>query len=121
MSDFDQIQKRILTPMKPASQPLSEFVRQVREKTAAVGQSSGKQAAELQTALSAFIVEQMQMPMAQGLSVTEIQNALRAAVDAAPQTYAPDTSPSEDDSGEPLEQPIAETVYFLPLAAPLPG
>jgi hypothetical protein len=94
---------------------LAEFARQVREQTEKVNAAKGKQAEQLQMELSIFIGQQMQSLMAQGLSVTEIQNTVRAAVtDIVPQTYAPDIDESENH-GEPLSSPVSATTYFLPI------
>ncbi|GHT14479.1 hypothetical protein FACS189426_20850 [Bacteroidia bacterium] len=94
---------------------LAEFARLTRDKTDEVNGASGKKAVELQTALSRFIGEQTRLLIARGLSVAEIQDALRAAADAVPQTYAPNAAEPESDSGGALEPPISETVYFLPM------
>jgi hypothetical protein len=94
---------------------LADFARLVREQTEKVNAAKGKQAEQLQMELSVFIGQQMQSLMAQGLSVTEIQNAVRAAVtDIVPQTYAPDIDES-DNHGDSLNPPVSVTTYFLPM------
>jgi hypothetical protein len=94
---------------------LADFARFVREQTEKVNAARGKQAEQLQMELSVFIGQQMQSLMAQGLSVTEIQNAVRAAVtDIVPQTYAPDIDESYNN-GESLNPPVSVTTYFLPI------
>ena len=93
---------------------LAELARQVRAKAEEVNAARGKQAERLQAELSEYIVQQVQALMGQGLSVVEIQDALRAAVDdMVPQTYAPDADDS--DHGEELEPPVSSTAYFLPM------
>jgi hypothetical protein len=93
---------------------LDEFVHQARAKTAEIG-ASGAKAEALQSELSRFIVENTTRLMQAGISVVEIQDALRDAADTVPQTYAPDADESGGDSGEPLEPPVAVTEYYVPL------
>ena len=92
---------------------LAEFARQVREQIDKVNAAKGKQAEQLQTALSKFITEQVQALVKQGLPVMKIQETLRAATDMVPQTYAPDDT--GDDSGEALEPPVGSITFFLPM------
>ena len=103
----------------PQNEALQTFARQVRERTLAVNAAKGKDAEQLNMELSMFIGTQMPKIMAEGVSVQEIQDALRAATDFVEQTYAPDTPESDiDDSAldtEKLEFPISETTYFAPL------
>jgi hypothetical protein len=94
---------------------LDEFVLQVREKMEEVDTSSGQKALELQTKLSVYIAEQTQNLMNQGISITEIQDALRAATDRVEQTYAPDADEFNEETGEQLEFPIAVFTFFLPI------
>jgi hypothetical protein len=93
---------------------LDEFVRQVKEKTGEVNAASGQKALELQTKLSVYIAGQTQKLMKQGVSVTEIQNALRAAA-GVEQTYAPDMDAFDEDEAERLEPPISVFTFFLPV------
>jgi hypothetical protein len=94
---------------------LDEFVRQAREKMEEVDAASGQRALELQTNLSAYIAEQTQSLMNQGVSIMEIQDALRAAADRVEQTYAPDKDESDEEMGERLEPPINVYTFFLPV------
>jgi hypothetical protein len=94
---------------------LEEFIRQVREKMKEVDTASGQKASELQTELSAYIAEQMQNLIQQGVSVTEIQDALRAATDRVEQTYAPDADEFDGDTGERLEPPLSVFTFLMPL------
>lgn len=58
----------------------------------------------------------MQELMKQGLSVAEIQDTLRAALDdMVPQTYAPDADDADDESDELLESPVGVAVYYIPM------
>lgn len=92
---------------------LAEFVRQVREKTDDMCAAEGKATAQMGNELSAYIASQMQELMKQGLTVTEIQDALRLEVDRVEQTYAPD----DDLSGECEESTstVCVTTYLLPM------
>jgi hypothetical protein len=94
---------------------LNEFVRQAQAKTAEAAAAPGPQGEALQSGLSRFIVENTRRLMQEGLSVAEIQDALRAAVDTVPQTYAPDADKSGGDYGELLEPPVGVTEYYAPL------
>jgi hypothetical protein len=94
---------------------LDEFVRRVREKMEEIDGSSGQRAAELQTDLSAYIAGQTQDLMNQGLPITEIQDALRAAADRVAQTYAPDKDEFDEETDELLEPPVNAFIFFLPL------
>jgi hypothetical protein len=94
---------------------LDEFVLQVREKMEEVDTSSGQKALELQTKLSVYIAEQTQNLMNQGISITEIQDALQAAADRVEQTYASDTDEFNEETGERLEFPIDVFTFFLPI------
>jgi hypothetical protein len=94
---------------------LDEFVRQVREKTEEVDAASGQKALELQTNLSAYIAEQTQSLMNRGVSIIEIQDALRTAADRVEQTYAPDKDESDEETGERLEPPINVFTFFMPV------
>jgi hypothetical protein len=94
---------------------LDEFVRQVREKTGELGTASGQKALELQTKLSVYIAEQTQKLMSQGISIMEIQNALRAATDRVEQTYAPDADEFDEETGERLKPPVNVFTFFLPI------
>ena len=69
---------------------LTEFARQVREQFDKLNDSKGKEAEQMQAAISTFITEQTFALVKQGLPVLEIQEALRSATDMVPQTYAPD-------------------------------
>ncbi|MDR2630820.1 MAG: DUF1877 family protein [Spirochaetaceae bacterium] len=95
--------------------PLEEFARQIREKTKELDAFSGKKALELQSKLSTYIAEQTQNLMNQGVSVAEIQDALRAAVDRVEQTYAPDIEEYDEETSERLEPPISVFTFFLPM------
>jgi hypothetical protein len=94
---------------------LDEFVRQVGAQAAEAGAASGAKAAALQSELSRFIIENTTRLMREGLSVSEIQDALRAAAGTVPQTYAPDANESGGDYSEPLEPPVTVTEYYVPL------
>ncbi|MDR2943713.1 MAG: YfbM family protein [Methanosarcinales archaeon] len=84
-----------------------------------VNLSKGKEMERLQAELADFIVNQMSALMAQGWSVMEIQDVVRAAVDIVPQTYAPDAedenSGQSGDSYEILDTPVNAVTYFLPM------
>ncbi|MDR1507457.1 MAG: YfbM family protein [Treponema sp.] len=95
---------------------LDKFVRQVKEKMEAADAVPGKKALEERTKLSAYIAEQTQNLMSQGISVMEIQGALRAAADTVEQTYAPDAADFFNDGKlERLELPIDTFTFFLPV------
>jgi hypothetical protein len=94
---------------------LDEFAHRVKVKMEEVDTASGKKALELQTELSAYIAEQTQILMNQGIPVMEIQNALRAAVDRVEQTHAPDADESDDELSERLEPPLYTFTFFLPI------
>jgi hypothetical protein len=94
---------------------LDEFVLQVKEKMEKVDTASGQKALELQTKLSVYIAEQTQNLMNQGISIREIQDALRAATDRVEQTYAPDADEFNEETGERLELPINVFTFFLPV------
>jgi hypothetical protein len=94
---------------------LDEFVRQVREKTGEVDTASGQKALELQTKLSVYIAEQTQNLMKQGVSIMEIQNALRATTDRVEQTYAPDADEFDEETAERLKPPVSVFTFFLPV------
>jgi hypothetical protein len=94
---------------------LDEFVRQVREKTEELDTASGQKALELQTKLSVYIAEQTQNLMNQGISIMEIQNALRSATDRVEQTYAPDADEFDEETDERLKPPINVFTFFLPI------
>jgi hypothetical protein len=93
------------------NETLKSFAAQVREKTLAVNAASGKNAEQLNIELSMFIGEQMPKLMAQGVPVQEIQDALRAAADFMPQTYAPGEN-TDEEWDEKLVPPLIETTYF---------
>jgi hypothetical protein len=97
------------------SPQLDEFVRQVRAKMEEADTASGQKAVELQTNLSAYIAEQTQTLINQGVSIMEIQDALRMATDRVEQTYAPDQDESDGETGERLEPPINVVTFFLPI------
>jgi hypothetical protein len=65
--------------------------------------------------LSLYIAGQTQNLMNRGISITEIQNALRAAAGTVEQTYAPDADEFDEEGGVRLEQPIGAFTYFLPV------
>ena len=92
---------------------LNEFALQVREQFDRLNAAKGKEAEQLQAALSAFITEQTVALIKQGLPVLQIQEALRSATDMVPQTYAPDDT--GDDSDEALESSVGSITYFLPI------
>jgi hypothetical protein len=94
---------------------LEKFVRQVKEKMTELDTASGQKALELQTELSAYIAEQTQGLMNQGVSIGEIQDALRAATGRAEQTYAPDADESDEEMNEQLEQPVRVSTFFQPI------
>jgi hypothetical protein len=94
---------------------LNEFVLQVREKMEEADTASGQKALELQTKLSAYIAEQTQNLMNQGISIMEIQGALRAAADRVEQTYAPDEDEFNEETGERLDWPVTVVTFFLPI------
>jgi hypothetical protein len=94
---------------------LNEFVLQVREKMEEADTASGQKALELQTKLSAYIAEQTQNLMNQGISIMEIQGALQAATDRVEQTYAPDEDEFNEETGERLDWPINAVTFFLPI------
>jgi hypothetical protein len=96
---------------------LDKFARQVREKMGELDTASGQKALELQTELSAYIAEQTQNLMNQGVSVMEIQDALRAAADRVEQTYAPDADKSDEDMSERLQPPVSVFTFFQPIEA----
>jgi hypothetical protein len=95
---------------------LDEFARQVGAKMGEIGASSGQKASELQAELSAYIAEQTQNLMSQGVSVTEIQDALQAAAGRVQQTYAPDADQFGGDTGGRLDSPLSvkkEAAYII--------
>jgi hypothetical protein len=94
---------------------LNEFVLQVRKKMEEADAASGQKALELQTNLSVYIAEQTQSLMNQGISIMEIQDALRAATDRVEQTYAPDADEFNEETGERLELPLNVIAFFLPI------
>jgi hypothetical protein len=94
---------------------LDEFVLQVRKKMEEVDSASGQKALELQAKLSVYIAEQMQNLMNHGISIMEIQDALRAATDRVEQTYAPDADELNEETGERLEPPVNAFTFFLPV------
>ncbi|MDR1248129.1 MAG: hypothetical protein LBK63_02390, partial [Treponema sp.] len=94
---------------------LNEFVLQVKEKMKEADAASGQKALELQTTLSAYIAEQTQNLMNQGISIMEIQGALQAAADRVEQTYAPDEDEFDEEMGERLDWPINVFTFFLPI------
>jgi hypothetical protein len=93
---------------------LEEFARQAGAKMKELGASSGQKASELQAELSAYIAEQTQNLMNQGVSITEIQNALQAAAGRVEQTYAPDADEFDGDMGERLEPPLSVFTFLMP-------
>jgi hypothetical protein len=93
---------------------LDEFARQVGTKMGELGASSGQKASELQAELSAYIAEQTQALMNQGVSITEIQDALQAAAGRVEQTYAPDADEFDGDMGERLEPPLSVFTFLMP-------
>jgi len=92
---------------------LADFSSRMREKTEQINAAKGKEAEKLQSELDLFIGQKMGELMSQGISVGEIQKALRAATDIVPQTYAPDDDREAEEHGEGSE--IYETLYFLPM------
>jgi hypothetical protein len=94
---------------------LDKFVRQARERMERLDTASGQKALDLQTELSKYIAEQTQSLMKQGLSIIEIQDALRAATDRAEQTYAPDADEFDEELNERLEQPVSVITFFQPI------
>jgi hypothetical protein len=107
----------IIEPENGMNPELDKFVRQVRKKIEELDTASGQKALELQTELSAYIAEQTQNLMNQGVSVMEIQDALRVATDRVEQTYAPDADKSNEDMGERLELPVSVFTFFQPIEA----
>jgi hypothetical protein len=93
---------------------LDEFARQVGTKMGELGASSGQKASELQAELSAYIAEQTQNLMNQGVSITEIQDVLQAAAGRVEQTYAPDADQFDGDMGERLEPPLSVFTFLMP-------
>jgi hypothetical protein len=79
---------------------LDEFARQAGVKMKELDVSSGQKASELQVELSAYIAEQTQNLLSQGVPMPEIQDALQAAAGGVEQTYAPDAEADdyEDDT-----------------------
>jgi hypothetical protein len=94
---------------------LDEFARKAREKMEEVDTAYGQRALELQANLSAYIAEQTQNLMNLGISIMEIQDALRAATDRVEQTCAPNTDEFDEGTGERLEPPINVFTFFLPV------
>jgi hypothetical protein len=94
---------------------LDEFALHIREKTEEMDTASGQEALELQTQLSVYIAEQTQSLVNQGISMVEIQGALRAAADRVEQTYAPDADKFDEETGEGLESPVIVFTFFLPI------
>ncbi|MDR0403576.1 MAG: hypothetical protein LBH35_08330, partial [Treponema sp.] len=100
---------------------LDEFARQLKLKMEEVDTVSGKKALDLQTELSAYIAAQTQTLVNEGISVMEIQDALRAAAGRVQQTRAPDAPDTPDadesdaESGERLEPPLCVFTFFLPM------
>jgi len=106
------LRKELIQAMLPQ---LMEFARVIQEKTNEVRLADSKTAMDLQTALSVYMGEQMQILMGQGISVSEIQDVLRDAMEYPEQTYASDADSSTDDMDEQLALPINEIVYFMPV------
>ncbi len=95
---------------------LTEFAQSVRVKTEAVNTAKHQDILSLQTALSEYISDRTQALMRQGLSVTDIQNALRAAIeDTEPQVSQPDAADTPEETDEMLEPPVSQMVYYLPM------
>lgn len=69
---------------------IDAFATQVQEKMKHVRSLSGAAQEEANNELSIFISQQMGALLAEGANVMELQDALRAATDDVPQTYAPD-------------------------------
>jgi hypothetical protein len=115
-----QDEKTVVSPSTIESEAsmnsqLDEFILQVREKMKEVDTASGQKALELQTKLSVYIAEQTQNLMNQGISIMEIQDALRVATDRVEQTYAPDANEFNEETGERLELPVNVFTFFLPI------
>jgi len=96
-------------------QQLSEFAKRVREWIDKIGSSKGKDAERLQSELSHFLAEGVQLLMARGVSLTRIEKVIREATDVVPQTYAPDADEQDDYVDEPMGSPTAEVMLFLPM------
>ena len=92
---------------------VSEFARQVREKTDEVRTLKGRAAEDKQREVALFIGQRIQELMALGISVMEIQDAMRAATDVVPQTYAPDAEENADS--EDMDASVFELTYFVPM------
>lgn len=69
---------------------INAFAMQVQEKMRHVRTLSGAEQEEANNELSVFISQQMGALLAEGANVMALQDALRAATDDVPQTYAPD-------------------------------
>jgi hypothetical protein len=112
--DEKAVVSSLIEPEAGMNPQLDEFARQVGAKMGEIGASSGKKASELQAELSAYIAEQTQALMSQGVSVTEIQDALQAAAGRVEQTYAPDAEEFDGDPGERLDSPLSVFTFLVP-------
>lgn len=93
---------------------LLQFADEVRQRTLGINSATGKEAERLQIELSAYISENIQAFLQEGLNMSDIQNALRTGTDdLVPQTYAPDGDGNDD--GIEMVQPIEVVTYFAPL------
>ena len=82
-------------------QRLQDFTRQIAEQTKAVQSLHGDEAMAAQTKLSLYIGEQMQVLLAAGLNVYDIQDCMRAAMEEpSPATDTEETSSDEEASEE---------------------
>ncbi len=85
------------------NEKIDQFAEQVKEKMAHVRTLSGSEAEDANNELSVFIAQQMSVLLSAGANVVDVQNALRAATDEVPQTYAPDADDSVLDEEDTLE------------------
>jgi hypothetical protein len=82
-------------------QELNKLIEEIRAQQASIeeGQKQGlsaKKVLELQGGLSTFIGTKVGELSAQGISISRIQEVIRAAMDRVPNTYAPDAPPQDD-------------------------
>ena len=96
-----------------AHEMLAEFARKIREMTDRLNASKGKGTEQLQMELSMYIGNGMQALMSAGLSVAEIQEAVRAATETVPQTHAQD----DDGTGgrDISDPPIIPVIHLIPM------